>query len=90
MGNNIILFGGADKREFLESLLCTGNLGDLEHVELAQAMYRLDDEERVILSLSVLSGYTGDEIAKICGIKSSTVRSKLMRTKEKLRSYITA
>ena len=61
-----------------------------EHVELAQAMYRLDDEERVILSLSVLSGYTGDEIAKICGIKSSTVRSKLMRTKEKLRSYITA
>ena len=61
-----------------------------ENIELAQAMYRLDDEERMILSMSVLSGYTGDEIAKICGIKSSTVRSKLMRTKEKLRNYINA
>lgn len=64
------------------------NSFEFEHVELAQAMYSLDDEDRMILSLSVLSGYTGDEIAKICGIKPSTVRSRLMRTKEKLRSYI--
>ncbi|MBP0978543.1 MAG: RNA polymerase subunit sigma-70, partial [Oscillospiraceae bacterium] len=39
-------------------------------------------------SLSVLSGYTGDEIAKIIGMKASSVRSKLMRTKEKLKKLI--
>ncbi len=61
-----------------------------ESFELAEAMYRIEDEERLILSLSVLSGYSGDEIAKICGINPSTVRSKLMRTKEKLKKLINA
>ena len=61
---------------------------EFESLELAEAMYRIEDEERMILSLSVLSGYTGDEIAKICGINPSTVRSKLMRTKEKLKKLI--
>ena len=59
-----------------------------ESLELAEAMYRIDDDERLILSLSVLSGYTGDEIAKIIGMKASSVRSKLMRTKEKLKKLI--
>lgn len=63
---------------------------EFEHVELAQAMYSLDDDDRLILSMSVLGGYTGDEIAKICGMKAATVRSRLMRTKEKLKSYINA
>ncbi|MCQ2464967.1 MAG: RNA polymerase sigma factor [Oscillospiraceae bacterium] len=59
-----------------------------ENQELAEAMYRIEDEDRLILSLSVLSGYTGDEIAKICRINPSTVRSRLMRTKEKLKRLI--
>lgn len=63
---------------------------EFEHIELAQAMYKLCCEDRMIISLSVLSGYTADEIAKICGMNSSTVRSRLMRTKEKLRNYINA
>ncbi len=63
---------------------------EFEHAELAEAMYTLESEERMILSLSVLSGYTGDEIAKICSLNPSTVRSKLMRTKEKLKRFIIA
>ena len=59
-----------------------------ESLELAEAMYRIDDDERTILAMSVLSGYSGDEIAKICGMNPSTVRSKLMRTKEKLKKLI--
>lgn len=62
---------------------------DYEHLEIAQALYSIDDTERLILSLSVLSGYSGDEISEICGINPSTVRSKLARTKEKLKKYIT-
>ena len=60
-----------------------------ESLELAEAMYRIDDDERTILAMSVLSGYSGDEIAHICGMNPSTVRSKLMRTKEKLKKLIT-
>jgi len=61
---------------------------NFENPELADAMYRIEDEERTILSLSVLCGYTGDEIARICRINPSTVRSKLMRTKEKLKKLL--
>lgn len=58
---------------------------NFENVELAEEFSKLSDEERMILSMSVLCGYTSDEIAQICKIKSSSVRSKLSRTKEKLR-----
>lgn len=58
---------------------------DFESVELRDAMDRLDGESRLLLSMSVLGGYTGDEIASICKIKPSTVRSRLSRIKEKLR-----
>lgn len=71
-----------------ENLLPSGF--DYEHLELAEAMYKIDDTERLILSLSVLSGYSCDEISKICKINPSTVRSKLARTKEKLKKYINA
>lgn len=69
-----------------ENLLNT--MFDFEHYELAEAMYSISDEERMILSLSVLGGYSSDEISKIMSVKSVTVRSKLSRTKEKLRKYI--
>ena len=63
---------------------------EFEHVELAQAMNSIEDTDRLILSLSVLCGYTGEEIASVCGMNPSTVRSRLMRTKEKLKNYIDA
>lgn len=62
---------------------------DFEHSEIAEAMYKIEDTERLILSLSVLEGYSSKEISKICGIKDVTIRSKLLRTKEKLKNYLT-
>lgn len=61
---------------------------EYENIELAQAMDHIEDEDRMILSMSVLCGYTGDEIASVCGLNPSTVRSRLLRTKEKLKKYI--
>lgn len=61
---------------------------EYENVELAQAMDHIEDEDRMILSMSVLCGYTGDEIASVCGLNPSTIRSRLLRTKEKLKKYI--
>ncbi|MDE5763806.1 MAG: sigma-70 family RNA polymerase sigma factor [Ruminococcus sp.] len=56
-----------------------------EDSELKNAMESLDPQSRLILSMSVLEGYTSGEIAEICGIKSSTVRSRLSRIKKQLR-----
>ena len=61
---------------------------DFEKSELAEEIYRLDNEERVILSLSVLGGYSSEEISSFYGLKPSSIRSKLSRTKEKLKKAI--
>lgn len=58
---------------------------DFESVELREALGHIDSESRLLLSMSVLGGYTSDDIAKICNIKAGTVRSRLARIKEKLR-----
>ena len=62
---------------------------DFASAELKDALGRLDGESKLILSMSVLGGYSSDEIAGVCGIKSGTVRSKLSRIKEKLRLELT-
>jgi RNA polymerase sigma-70 factor (ECF subfamily) len=62
---------------------------DYESAELKEALGRLDSESRLLLSLSVLGGYTSDEIAGICSIRAVTVRSKLSRIKAKLRLELT-
>lgn len=59
-----------------------------EATELKHAMDALEPRSRLVLSMSVLEGYTSGEIADICGIKANTVRSVLMRTKKKLRMLI--
>lgn len=62
---------------------------DYDSVELKDALNKLDSESRLMLSMSVLGGYTSDEISEICEIKSGTVRSRLSRIKEKLRLELT-
>ncbi|MBN1107219.1 MAG: sigma-70 family RNA polymerase sigma factor [Bacteroidales bacterium] len=52
--------------------------------EVKEAIDRLPDGYRVILSLYLLEGYDHDEIAEILKISSSTSRSQLSRAKQKL------
>jgi RNA polymerase sigma-70 factor (ECF subfamily) len=61
---------------------------DSEMSELKHAMNNLDPQSRMCLSMSVIEGYTGDEISKICGINANTVRSLISRAKKKLRMAI--
>jgi len=49
-----------------------------------QAIEKLPDGYRVILSLYLIEGYDHDEIGEILGISSSTSRSQLSRAKQKL------
>ena len=62
---------------------------DYDSIELKEAMDKLDSQSRMMLSTSVLGGYTSDEISEICEIKSGTVRSRISRIKEKLRLELT-
>jgi len=49
-----------------------------------QAIEKLPDGYRIILSLYLIEGYDHDEIGEILGISSSTSRSQLSRAKQKL------
>ncbi len=60
-----------------------------ESLELRRAMAQLSDEERLILSLVVVSGYDSGEAADILGINRNTLRSKQSRALAKLKALLT-
>ena len=60
-----------------------------DSIDLKEAMQNLDPESRLILSMSVLEGYTSEEISKICNIKANTVRSRISRIKKQLKLELT-
>ena len=55
-----------------------------ERLELLELLSGLDDEERLIVLLTVFGGYKGEEIAKILNRRHSTVRSRYRRALKKL------
>lgn len=59
-----------------------------ENASLAAALSKLDGEERMIVVLSVLHGYTNREIAEMIGKPQGTISSKLHRTYAKLREML--
>lgn len=69
----------------IEESLNEGEDFDYLSFEVREALENLDSESRLILSMSVLCGYTSEEIARICGIKAGTVRSRLARIRQLLR-----
>ncbi len=59
-----------------------------ESVDLKRALSTLSQEEQDIVLLSIVAGYTSDEISKLMGIKSATIRSKQSRALEKMRKIL--
>jgi RNA polymerase sigma factor (sigma-70 family) len=85
------------KKMIFEDIESHGNLRDdsADEIESKQnfesrleavkeAIDKLPDGYRVILSLYLIEGYDHDEIGEILGISSSTSRSQLSRAKQKL------
>lgn len=62
---------------------------DFGGLELTEGFKQLSDEERMVLSLSIVSGYKSEEIARMFGTNANTVRSKAARAKAKLKQYLT-
>ncbi len=59
-----------------------------QRAEVLEALDRLSAEEREIVILSALQGYTMREIAEILQLPQGTVSSKLHRTLKKLRGML--
>ncbi|MGN1100688.1 MAG: RNA polymerase sigma factor, partial [Huintestinicola sp.] len=62
---------------------------DIDGMNVMEGFKKLSAEERMVLSLSVVSGYKSEEIAKMFGTNANTVRSKVARAKSKLKQLIT-
>ena len=83
-----------------EKILATGNVEyssltglssdeDIgERLSLRQALAALSGEEREIVILYYCHGYTSREIGEILGMNDATVRSKIMRSGEKMRKFL--
>lgn len=59
-----------------------------QRTDLLCALQQLGDEERQIVILSVVDGYTAREIAQIIQAPQGTVSSKLFRAFKKMRKYL--
>ena len=59
-----------------------------EKLSLREALSRLDPQEKEIVILHYCQGYTSKEIGEILNMKDSTVRSKIMRSGEKMRKFL--
>ena len=82
-----ILSGSNVEYSSLIDLSSGDGIGE-EKLSLRQALAQLTDEEREIVILYYCHGYTSKEIGEILGLKDATVRSKIMRSGEKMRNFL--
>lgn len=59
-----------------------------ESAELREALAKLTNEEQDIVLLSVVGGYSSNEISNIMGIKPATIRSKQSRALSKMKNFL--
>lgn len=59
-----------------------------EMQDVREALWKLEEEERQIIGMSVLGGYTSEEIGKELRLKPGTVRSKLSRSLGKVKGFL--
>lgn len=62
---------------------------DFGSIEVMEGFKQLSEEERMVLSLSFVSGYKSEEIARMFGTNANTVRSKVARAKARLKQLLT-
>lgn len=61
---------------------------DERTTELCQALDILSNDEKDIVLLSVVAGFTSREISKVTGLTAGSVRSKLSRSLTKMRNFL--
>ena len=61
---------------------------DVEFLEVTQALERLGPDQKTVLLLAVMEGFTCREIAEILGVPMGTVMSRLSRARETMRESL--
>lgn len=79
----------ANRTEELSEDLCAFSGDTEEKMDVRNAYARLDDEERMILSLRIFGGYSSREIGEALQMNDNTVRSRQKRALEKMETYLT-
>lgn len=59
-------------------------------IEILEQISMLNENEKLVFSLNAIGGYTSDETAQITGMNSATVRSHLLRGRDKLKKRLFA
>lgn len=57
-------------------------------MDISTALAQLKEDERTCITLQLIDGYAINDIADITGMKANTVKSHLLRGKEKLTDYL--
>lgn len=80
------------QEEIRESTLCCGDfaLQSDTALLLRQAIKALNEDDRRLVLLAVVGGFSGKEVAAILGRPEGTLRSRLHRTLKKLRAALEA
>jgi RNA polymerase sigma-70 factor (ECF subfamily) len=58
------------------------------HTDLERAMSRLPEEFRTVLLLAEVEGMPLEEVARVMGCPVGTVKSRIFRAKERLRTLL--
>lgn len=77
-----------DIDEMLDLPADQGGVSEAERVSVWEAMKTLASDEREIVMLATVQGYTTREVSEMLGIPHGTVSSKLHRTLKKLRKIL--
>lgn len=78
-----------DSIDDMTDTLCDNTMESaISKTELQQALEILKDNEKEIVLLSVVAGFSSREIGKITDMTSGAVRSKLSRSLKKMRDFL--
>lgn len=83
-------FRGEDRTEELKEETAdeTTDSNYAENHDVREAFMQLEEEDRMIVSCSVLEGYTSEEIGSLLGMNPATVRSRKLRALDKMRKRL--
>ena len=71
------------ENEYLENQPYVMDLNETDYI-----LNDLDDEEKQIVLLFYIDGYTSKEISKMLGINMNTIKTKLLRARNKLKNKL--
>jgi RNA polymerase sigma-70 factor (ECF subfamily) len=57
-------------------------------IVMTQALATLPDDQRIALTMTIMEGYSIDEVAQIAGVAPGTIKSRCSRGKEALATYL--